>query len=272
MKKIVLSAIILLLATGGYAQMRGAFGKRGSFHIFTNLTADYHINNFDVKKDADAPDGVLTSKNKIGTRIGFDAVRITKHRIYFHMGFDFRFEPQTLVFRYDAKQMGFANSSFVYEDEKKFTNRNMELHGGVGYSIKTGNNAVDLVLGIRLSMPVNGRADSAYIAFKDMGNGYKEPLYSTKGGWGSQRAEVHAQNDDPEMLAGFQFTAAYRMNQPMIFNDRAVRVGLNVCFIPGARYANRTEVVTYGENRSNMYKYQYNDLHLSAALFLGVEL
>ena len=131
---------------------------------------------------------------------------------------------------------------------------------------------MDLVLGFRLCLPVNGRVDSAYTAFKDMGNGYKEPLYSKKGGWGSQRAEVNAQNDDPEMLAGFQFTAAYRMNQPTIFNDRALRVGLIVCFIPGARYANRTEVITYGENRSNVYTYKYNDLHFSAALFLGVEL
>lgn len=252
--------------------MRGSFGKRGSFHIFTNLTADYHINNFDVKKDAAAPSDVLTSKNKIGTRIGFDVVRITKHRILFNMGFDFRFEPQTLVFKYDAKQMGFSNSSFVYEDEKKFTNRNMELHGGVGYSIKTGNNAVDLALGVRLSMAVNGRADSAYTLFRDMGNGYKEPLYTTKGGWGTQRAEVNAQGDDPTMLAGFQFNAAYRMIEPTIFNDRAVRVGLNVCFLPGARYANRTEITTYGENRSNAYLYKYNDLHLAAAFFLGVEL
>lgn len=252
--------------------MRGALGKHGSVHIFTNLSADYHINNFDVKKDADAPAGVLTSKNKIGTRIGFDAVRISKHRLYYSMGFDFRFEPQTLAFKYDARQIGFPNSNFVYEEEQKFTNRNMELHGAFGYSIKAGNNAVDLALGVRLSMAVNGSVDSAVIVFKDMGNGYKEPLYSKKGGWGNRRAEVNAQGDDPTMLAGFQFTAAYRMVQPTIFNDRAVRVGLNVCFIPGARYANRTEVVTYGENRSNMYKYQYNDLHLSAALFLGVEL
>ncbi len=272
MKKILLSAGFVACSIAGFAQMRGAFGNRGSFHIFTNLTADYHINNFDVKQDADAPKDVLTSKNNIGTRIGFDVVRITKHRMYFHMGFDFRFEPQKLMFRYDARQMGFPNSSFVYEEEQKFTNRNMELHGGVGYSIKAGNNAVDLVLGIRFSMPVNGRVDSAYTAFKDMGNGYKEPLYAKKSGWGTKRAEENAQGDDPNMLAGFQFTAAYRMPQPTIFNDRAVRVGLNVCFLPGARYANRAEVITYGENRSNVYTYKYNDLHLSAALFLGVEL
>ena len=131
MKKILLTAGFVACSIAGFAQMRGAFGNRGSFHIFTNLTADYHINNFDVKQDADAPKDVLTSKNKIGTRIGFDAVRITKHRIYFHMGFDFRFEPQVLAFRYDAKQMGFSNSSFVYEEEQKFTNRNIVLRRGI---------------------------------------------------------------------------------------------------------------------------------------------
>lgn len=272
MKKILLCIAATILFADSHAQIRGSWGKRGSVHFFTNLTADYHINNWDVKKDADAPKDAMVSANKIGTRIGFDMERITRHRILIAIGFDFRFEPQQLSLKYDARQMGFTNSNHVYTEEKTFTNRNMELHGAIGYSVAMGNNALDIAIGVRLSMPVNGRADSAYTSFRDMGNGYKEPVYSIKSGWGTQRAEVKAQGDDPNMLAGFQFTTAYRLLQPAIFNDRAVRIGFNACFVPGARYANRAELITYGANRDNVYKYSYNDLHLSAALFLGVEL
>lgn len=273
MRYLLLCCTALLAHLHAGAQIRGARANRGSVHLFANLSGDLHINGSDVRMDPGGVKGLLESKNTIGTRIGFDVLRITRYRMIVGMGYDFRFEPQKLRVNYVAADMGYTGSDYSYSEERSFTNMNMELKGKLGYSIKTGNTgAVDITTGLVFSLPVNGRADTPMVAFQDMGNGYKEPLYFIKGGWGNQIAERYSQSDDPRLLVLFQGQIAYRFLQPSIFGDRALRFGLDFSYMPSDTYNNRTEVTTFGPNRRVGANYRFSDKHCALGLSVGIEL
>ncbi len=275
-KTILAVCILIVTGYGANAQIRGAWGKRGSFHIFTNTSADFHINSVDVKKDSMATGNVLTSINKVGTRIGVDMVRITRYRMMISMGFDFRFEPQKLRINYSAAEMGFTGpgAGYTYREDRTFTNKTIETKGKIGFSISTGSvSAVDIMLGMTFSASLNGRADTNGVVFHDVsGTGYKEPMFYQKSGWGTQRPEQSVQTDDYRVNVLGQFQVAYRFLQPSVFSDRAIRIGLDVGAMPNTLYNNRAEITTFGPSRQQRGTYKFSDVHFAIGLFLGVEL
>lgn len=274
MKKIFSLLVFTAFLSSASAQIRGDWQGRGSFHVYTNLSADYHINSADVTPKRLRDRGVLVAPDMIGSRIGFDMVRITRHRQYISLGFDFRFEPQRLEINYVARDMGFTGSDYEYHNTKKFTNKTIETKGKLGHSIpisKAG--ALDIAAGITIRIPLNGRTDTATLLFADLNNtGYKDPIIFQQTGWGNNSSRAISGSGYHINLMG-QFQVAYRFLQPAIFGDRSLRVGADVgCTVPTGEYNNRTEVQIYGPGRSNVQTYTYQDYHLGIGLFVGVEL
>ncbi len=283
----VLSVIILCcLAHTALAQdaMRGAV-KKGSLHWYVKLAGDYHFNENDTGPSVDnepesggfrRQEDLLTAKDAIGSRIGIGLQRITRYRMFFLLRSDVKFLRHSLLLNYKAAENGYPGSSYTLQERYNFTEYALNLHLAMGYSLLVahGKGAVDFAMGANLHIPVVGESNKGELIHGQTNNNspYQDAIMYVQTGWGDQKP--HGNTDGAyipiNVLADFQ--VAYTFNQPAVFSDRKLRIGLDLGVAGEGNYLNTVEVTTIRANRETGNKYKFKDLHLSLGFFVAVEI
>ncbi|MBS1772724.1 MAG: hypothetical protein JST82_07685 [Bacteroidetes bacterium] len=256
----------------------------GSNHIYINAAVDYHINNWDVNNtdpedgygpgDGPIQDGLLRVKNNAGARLGVQYLRISKNRMLFSAGFDFKVVPQSVQLIYKASENGYAGSTYEYNKNYSFNNFAIDFKGNVGYSINIvpHKGKLDIGMGFIFDIPLNGEDNSGgEVVYANTGSSKQDLIMVEQVGWGSRKYQGNTENNFPLNFLG-NVQIAYRFAPGTIFNDRGFKIGVDFSSILLGNYNNNIYINAYTANRANRFTQSFKDEMTSVSFVLGIEL
>ncbi len=278
LKTILTALIFLFVSTNVYAQTE----KRKGHLFFLNTGIDYHLNSGDVSFEI--PQGynkvkapqpykyILRAPNNIGGKIGLELFRVFKPGRLVGIACDLKVIQQKLLIQYNAAQLGFIGSNYIYRDEIRFTNIMMDWRLKMGHSIRIGQygSAIDIPLSVILNTAINGKNNKGgepVYGQVNTNSQYKDLMMYTQIGWGSKKITTQDFEIAPvNLMLGIQ--PAYRF----LSGNKYVKVGMDFSMMVKGNANNDVEVIVFDNNRQSKGTAIFDDKHISIGIFAGIEL
>lgn len=267
--KVILFASAVLISTMTYA--RGELKKGREIHFFAHIAGDYQLNKGDVV-NTNNQYAFMKSPGNMGIRGGYEFMYMGKHRIFLSVSMEYSYVGQRLNIGYLADEAGYPGSQYVYTDRMTFSNKFFDWKWRGGFSFKTGNNAaLEISTGLDFNYPLNGAHKDSFVAANIQDAKFKEPVAYYVVGWGNTDM---GNSPDGKAFVNLRSTTqiAMRFIEPAVFNDRSIKIGLDISYLLAGDLYNRAEATFYGKDRSVLNKATFSDKHMGIGLSVGVEL
>lgn len=250
---------------------RGEWKKGRAIHFFAHIAGDYQINKNDVVHTNDKY-SYLEAPGNMGMRAGYEFMYMGKQRVFISVSLDYSYVGQRLNLGYYANEAGYTGSAYVFSDRLTFSNHYIDFKWRGGHSIKISpNHTLDLSAGLDFNFMLNGGHQDSFATSNIIDGKYKEPVAYYATGWG---ATTQGNNEVESIFPNLRGTgqAAIRFLEPAIFNDRSLKLGIDVSYYIAGDMNNTAEATFYGRDRNVLNTSTFTDRHFAIGLSVGVEL